>query len=223
VGVSFVCGIIHLIVYWHDFIDDFGHAILFCIEFAMLQILLDCPTFFFMRQGAATRDARKATTFALISGAIALLAISLAAYYGNMFDGHDHDLGDDKEDDHPGEDIPVPMTVFLVYRIFMMLAYAFIVGSAKILPRRPALTPYAWFMLFYHLIFMLINIGVYWGPQEMFCAAYGVSWLLDGILWPLVLYISFRVDSQVLRVAMIILYYHCLFIFVSPFSIGRAS
>ena len=86
------------------------------------------PTFLFLRQGAARRDARKAVIGGIVSGIFAFVVYFLA--------------GDYAQTDYSNDE---PFWIIFSYNIFMMAAYLFILTSSHWLPRRPAMFYYAIF------------------------------------------------------------------------------
>ncbi len=108
----------------------FPSLLFFPLHFTSPLFTSCSPTFLFLRQGAARRDARRAIGGGIISGLYAFIIYYLA--------------GQLVEDNHQSNK---PFWMVFSYNISMMAMYLFILTSSHWLPRRPAMFHYAIFRL----------------------------------------------------------------------------
>lgn len=164
------------------FLGSWDHVVPLAIHFSVIHFFFEAPTSFFMMSGASTRDVHLALQWGLRSAVLAF-AIMFAAAYLYIFNN----------------DTATPFTLFMIYQGVLVSFYATVVFyPALFISRRAALRPYAACMLLYNSIWSVMAIAMYTSKNDSsYCAMYFISFIMDGLYPPLVMYFAFAVDSQV--------------------------
>lgn len=149
------------------------------LNFCLFHFLAESVAFFLLQPGAGRNDFRRGIQFGLFVLMVSLAAFLISEY---MFEISDK----------------VAIVTFTVYYALLALFYlTVLVTPLRIVFKRPALKPYATFMLIYNCVWMSLNYLTYTGTRGSTCGTYVVYCILDGVSVPLVLYYTLSQDSQV--------------------------
>lgn len=148
-------------------------------SFSLFHFMVESLTFFLMQPGAGKKDFKHGIMFGTV---VMLLSFTVFALSEFMFDVSDK----------------VPIITFTIFHALLIGFYGtLLVTPVIVVFKRPALRPYAAFMMIYNIVWMSMNYLTYRGIRGSTCGTYLVYVLLDGVAVPLILYYTLSLDSQV--------------------------
>jgi hypothetical protein len=155
------------------------------IETGISHMFAEGLAFFLMQYGAGYSGLKRATIYAFIWGLIVIGITMLIAdtekYQGNS----------------GGVSRPA-LTGRLIFYCFITFSYMFILLSPMDwVYRRPAFAPFGWFQFFSGFVYIMVVVCLWFEYDLSYCLLFGATTILDGLGFPLMVFLSLTLDSEV--------------------------
>jgi hypothetical protein len=157
--------------------------VVIAIETGVSRMFAEGLAFFLMQYGAGYSGLKRATIYAFIWGLIVvgvtLLIASVERYHGTGVSRS-------------------ALTGRLIYYCLITFFYLFVLLSPlEWVYRRPAFAPFGWFQFFTGSIYILVVVCLWFEFDLAYCFLFGATTILDGVGFPLMVFLSLTLDSEV--------------------------
>jgi hypothetical protein len=165
--------------------------IVIALETGVGRMFAEGLAIFLMQYGAGYYGLRKATLYSSIWG---LLVVAIGVTIDEVERFHSHEQGGDSH---------VALLGRLIFYCLITLFY-FIVLMSPLdwIYRRPAFRPFAWFQVFTGCGYILVAVFFLLEYELGYCFLFAVTTILDGIVFPLIVFLSLALDSEVLSLSL---------------------
>lgn len=161
-------------------------VVVIAIETGINRMYAEGLAFFLMQYGAGYYGLRRATLYASIWG-IVVTSIAVTIAYTEKF--HHGKRGGFSESALRGR---------LIYYSIITLFYLIILLSPlEWIYHRPAFKPFGWFQVFSSLNYVFVIICFLLEYDLGYCVLFGATTIIDGIGFPLIVFITLALDSEV--------------------------